>query len=243
MQKPQIPPENEKPLNNLLFLAFDLLGRTKGKEKNGFFIMTKNKNDWYAKNGFDESGYTYLIIGGNTYPIKDMLKARGAKYNKYLGWHSSTEYTDLPYPFVAFKIHFNDVYNWSDAACNAVETSAGAKLINNAVALYKKQQEKNSTGTYYGEIGGRYTKVKTSFIEVRDCSTRGDLLFMYKFKTEDGCILCWFTTAFYFYDFQPEEALYVSFGVKNHEVARATNEKTTYITRAYLYDANGRRIK
>lgn len=205
--------------------------------------MTENQIKWCARNGFDKAGFTYLIIGGNTYYIKDALKDRGAKFNKYLYWHSAEELTNLPYPFVCFRVNFTDVYDWNENANTAMETLAGAKLINNALNIYKKQQEKDAKGEYYGEVGERYTKVKTTFLDVRDCSTEGDLCFMYKFKTEDGCILVWFTTAFFFYDFQPGEVIYTNFTVKKQEVAKATNEKTTYMTRAYLYDANEKRIK
>ena len=43
---------------------------------------------WLADNQFNENGETYIVLG-DTYAIKDDLKALGAKYNSLLGWHIS----------------------------------------------------------------------------------------------------------------------------------------------------------
>ena len=44
------------------------------------------KEEWLKKNGFSEDGVTYVITGGNTYEVKDILKQNNCVFNKLLGW-------------------------------------------------------------------------------------------------------------------------------------------------------------
>ena len=42
------------------------------------------KAEYFEKNGFNEDGYTYCVVGEDTYSIKDHLKEMGGKYNPTL---------------------------------------------------------------------------------------------------------------------------------------------------------------
>lgn len=46
----------------------------------------EKRKEWLERNQFDAEGNTYSFLG-NTYDIKDELKALGAKFDYVLGWH------------------------------------------------------------------------------------------------------------------------------------------------------------
>ena len=51
----------------------------------------KDLATFYENNGLNrEKNNTYIVLG-DTYSIKDLLKEKGAKYNKILGWHFPTK--------------------------------------------------------------------------------------------------------------------------------------------------------
>lgn len=69
------------------------------------------KADYLEDNGFTPDGYTYLVIGDNTYSIKDLLKSQGYVYSKLYGWHKS-EPTQLPSAYKNIKVLYSDYQQW-----------------------------------------------------------------------------------------------------------------------------------
>ena len=47
----------------------------------------KKNAEFFASYGFNEQGKIYVVLG-DTYPIKEELKALGCKYNSLFGWHA-----------------------------------------------------------------------------------------------------------------------------------------------------------
>lgn len=52
--------------------------------------------------GLNEEGIAYVVLG-DTYSIKEELKAEGAKFNYFLGWHFSEEPKDRPFVKVSIE--------------------------------------------------------------------------------------------------------------------------------------------
>lgn len=46
----------------------------------------ERNREFFKRNGFDESGRAWVVLG-NTFDIKDSLKAAGAKFDYLIGWH------------------------------------------------------------------------------------------------------------------------------------------------------------
>lgn len=46
--------------------------------------------EYFEREGFDSNGGTWVFLG-DTYKIREELKAAGAKYNGFLGWHSAQQ--------------------------------------------------------------------------------------------------------------------------------------------------------
>lgn len=53
-------------------------------------VAPANNKYLFERNGLNEEGTCYVVLG-NTYEIKDQLKAQGARYTQELGWHFKEE--------------------------------------------------------------------------------------------------------------------------------------------------------
>ena len=71
----------------------------------------KNKVECAQKLGFNENLVTYMVVGGNTYGIKDELKEHGAKFNPIMNWHMPAP-IKLPEEFSFCEITFDEVYEF-----------------------------------------------------------------------------------------------------------------------------------
>ena len=98
--------------------------------------------NWFAKNGFNEEGTTYVVMG-DSYSIKDKLKAAGFKYDPDLKWHAPT-----PADFQTFEIKFDEIYIWDDEM-------AIATLVSNA---YSKIEEKRKSAEIFSSDGDFYRR-------------------------------------------------------------------------------------
>lgn len=66
--------------------------------------MEKQNKKFYDKYGINQEDDTTYVYLGNTYPIKNELKEKGAKYDNILGWHSKDLIEGYPYIKVTVPI-------------------------------------------------------------------------------------------------------------------------------------------
>jgi len=74
-----------------------------------------DKQEWFEKNGFNAEGDTYIIVGIDTYAIKNELKAAGWKYNSWLRWHGPDP---SAFPNNVHKLYWDKAYSftaWGEA--------------------------------------------------------------------------------------------------------------------------------
>lgn len=62
--------------------------------------------------GYNEDEKVYIVCGGNTYAVKDKLKALGATYQPILGWHFQNKVEELPQGYLLCEVSFDDVYDY-----------------------------------------------------------------------------------------------------------------------------------
>lgn len=181
--------------------------------------------NWFAKNGFNEEGITYVVMG-DSYSIKDKLKAAGFKYDPDLKWHAPT-----PADFQTFEIKFDEIYTWDDEM-------AIATLISDA---YSKIEEKrksaeifSSDGDFIGEVKERLRNLTLRLIS--RCKSEGyygqsECL---NFEDENNHYFCWWTGT------RPSveigETVIVTGTVKEHETYKG--KKITVLTRCKI-EKNG----
>lgn len=154
--------------------------------------------EWMEREGFNEEGITFLILG-NTYEIKDELKAHGAKFNGMLGWHMANAegYDAVSLPMDAITYHmwngrlsYNGDFSAIKALADQLKKEAEQKL-----------EPKGKASEYIGNVGerlefeaelvNRYTFEVPGFH-----SWETELMHIYKFKTAEGNIIVWKTSSY-----------------------------------------------
>lgn len=175
---------------------------------------------WLERNGFNENEETYLIYG-NTYPIKDTLKAAGYKFSQELKWHGPTA-VEVPEDCYVEKIHWSDVYNWNADALDMWRTEEGNKFLEDIFSSH-------TLGQYVGEIGERLRNITVIFDKVITFEGQYGTAQVYRFNYE-GAQLSWFTEVHK--DLEEGAEYTLSGTVKEHKVYG--NVKTTYLNRCII---------
>lgn len=175
---------------------------------------------WLERNGFNENEETYLIYG-NTYPIKDTLKAAGYKFSQELKWHGPAA-VEVPEDCYVEKIHWSDVYNWNADALDMWRTEEGNKFLEDIFSSH-------TLGEYVGEIGERLRNITVIFDKVITFEGQYGTAQVYRFNYE-GAQLSWFTEIHK--DLEEGAEYTLSGTVKEHKVYG--NVKTTYLNRCII---------
>ena len=177
--------------------------------------------------GFNCFGVTYVVFG-NTFEVKEQLKEAGAHYNNWLGWHFYEDHSE----FKCVKLEvssftsINDLGLWSLDECEIKD--AADELKKSSEIEYNRN---HCTSDYIGSVNDKIeivAKFDNYFTFSTRYSYRGELHYIYKFKTENGSILIWKTS----------KALNISIGdmcnIKGtiKELSEYNGEKQTIITRA-----------
>ena len=114
----------------------------------------KDLATFYENNGLNrEKNNTYIVLGDN-YSVKDLLKEKGAKYNKILGWHFPTK-VEVPNTVSLQEIHLDDLIS-KDADGAYRFTDLAAQIVEKITTQYRSSQ---STSDYVGEVGQRLRDV------------------------------------------------------------------------------------
>ena len=156
-------------------------------------------HEWPQKHGFNDNDTTFVFLIGNTYNIKDELKAAGYKYDGYLGWHGPAQHTKDGY--VQAEVSFEDVYEFYPYAWepNFIGEDMLEGMKNAAII-------ENSSSQYMGEIKERLRNMNVVLENKLPCKgIYAD--WIYKFRTEDGNLCCWFTSKDMDYDLGAELVL------------------------------------
>ena len=144
-----------------------------------------NKRKWLEKNGFTQDGVTYIVMG-DSYSIKDELKAAGFIFDPVLRWHKADP---AGYEDRVKKVELGQVIEIS--AWGEGHYITGAKdFVDNL--LTENSEDKNSE--WIGEKGSRYTFENVTFVSRRGFNGRFGYSNVYTFRTEEGNLLTWFST-------------------------------------------------
>ena len=135
---------------------------------------------WLEKNQFDAHGNTFVFVG-DTYTIKDELKALGAKYDCAMGWHINKNVDG----YEMKNLNINDI---------ATPTLYGYVIDYVKVDLQlTPPQEEKPVSNYIGNIGDKIEIVVTlDFVSYWE-SIYGTT-YVYNFIDEKGNVLVWKTS-------------------------------------------------
>lgn len=182
---------------------------------------TKRK-EWLEKNGFSEDEYTY-VIKGESFSIKDDLKAHGFIYSPILLWHKAT--IDEEYAERQVKVALSDVAEMM-AWGNAVFKDTAAKFIKNLTA----EAPVNPSLSWAAAPGETIKDVKVTLVRKSSFDGRYGLTNVITFVDEKHLKYTWFTTTTP--TFMVGDTMLITAKVKDNN--EYNGEKITVLTRAKL---------
>lgn len=210
------------------------------KKKAEAVAQAAEKNaEFFEKNGFDKDGKTYFILG-NTYDIKEELKAQGAKWdNTSRHWHMAVKPTGLDVE--VFELSVDDMYNkdWTETykwntnvRCDWDNPDYYPNRIQKAEDDLKAGK---STSEHMGEVG---EKIERTVIYIHTASWENGyggywntgVTNLHTFKDEQGNIFIWKTDKFIEADYGTK--MTIKGTVKEHSEYKGT--KQTVLTRCKI---------
>lgn len=148
---------------------------------------------WLSENNFNSEGKTFLFLG-NTYEMKEDIKALGGTYNGVLGWHIDHEVEGYQFLQVSVEeVTVKDMFKGYSLEPVADEIKARCKAEYNKLNAVKDSE-------WVGEVGDRIDMELTlSWIsqwEQNKYSGYGtEFVSLYTFKDDKGNELIWKTTS------------------------------------------------
>lgn len=189
----------------------------------------------------NQDGFVYIFYG-DTYAVKDELKAIGARFNYLLGWHMNTKPDTDKYPFV--EVHISDICYMDPDTGEYWEGDPfgrGDKTEIRPVDFIKEiiAEAEGVTGNTVGTVGERLS-LELKLVAERHWEEPGYhywdssvLKFAYTFVDSDGNTFVWFTTSGLVDNLGAEDCIGQSFNVrgtiKAHDVYKGV--RRTVLTR------------
>lgn len=182
----------------------------------------KNKLECAKKLGFNENLITYMVVGGNTYEIKDDLKEHGAKFNSVLNWHIPYQIT-LPEGYSFCEISFDEVYRFKPLAKEAELNIDAAKIVEEKMAAMLG----NGASEFYPEDEGtRIRGVEAKVEKIAGFSGVYGYTYIYNFSA-DNFHFVWMTSSHQ--SLEEGDAVILAGTIKKFDTYRGV--KITYLTR------------
>lgn len=180
---------------------------------------------FFKKFGMNEDGKAWIVLG-NTYEIKDELKAAGAKYNDFIGWHFDHETSE----FNCFALGIEEIAEQDNVG---VWELFDCWWVNKIVKEQKDAHAPKTSSEYIGEVG---QKLSVDVVLERICqfethfTYRGETSYIYKFADTNGNTVTWKTAKHL--DIEEGWTGNITGTVKEHSEYRG--DKQTVLTRCKI---------
>lgn len=182
------------------------------------------KAEWLDKNGFSEDGFTFCVIGEDTYSIKDWLKSMGYKFSPLLKWHGGFP-LELSEDFKLVYFTFDELYQWDAVNQNAYFYENAETLINRRF----KEVQGPSLSEYIGEVGQRLRDMTAIYKSSRGFSGAYGWTNIHTFQIGED-VLVWFTAKDL--NLEKGQPILLTGTIKKHEEFREV--KTTQLSRCII---------
>jgi hypothetical protein len=197
-------------------------GQTQSKDDRA---SPRNQPRLFEKEGFDADGKTHIVLG-DTFAMKDELKAAGAKFNDYLGWHFASK----PDDFDTFEISISEVGEQTELGVwqflYHYEVIEIIKAKKDALAPKTESQ-------YIGTVGDVIVAT-VKLVSINTYKTHfsyyGETNFIYKFTDENGNTLVWKTSSWQ--EIEEGNTYEIKGKVKEHSEYKG--DKQTVLTRCKI---------
>lgn len=185
--------------------------------------MQEKERIWLVNHLGAASDKLYCIVG-NTYPIKDKLKAEGCKYNSILKWFSTSPLEVSNCTTVA--IPTEEVYGWNEMTKRMEIRESAAECYNAAMEAALP----HSNSTFQGQVGERLRNIPVTVTAAIRGEGAYGTTFSYTFVDENENVYMWYTTCLN--DYYVNHKYNLTGTVKKHQ--RQMAEDRTILTRCIL---------
>lgn len=180
---------------------------------------------FFEENGFDADGKTHVVLG-DTFAMKDELKAAGAKFNDYLGWHFASK----PDGFATFEVSISEVGEQTDIG---VWQFLYHYEVIEIIKAKKEALAPKSESQYIGTVGDVITET-VKLVGIHQYETHftysGETNYIYKFSDENGNTIVWKTSSFQ--QINEGETYEIKGKIKEHSEYKG--DKQTVLTRCKI---------
>ena len=179
--------------------------------------------EWLAKNGYGEDELTWIVIG-DSYPVKDELKALGCRYDAVRGWYAPHP-VDVPAGLGMVSIDVDKLIDFNYRGDGYYKTEAKAY-----VDSLKEADKQPARATYhYGTEGERIT---IPVIFTKETGFQGAYgwtnVYTFEYYEEDACYpFVWFTSTSI--SANVGDKITITGTIKKHDTYKDTNN--TVLTR------------
>ena len=172
-----------------------------------------NKKIFLAENGYDVENPLVWLILGDTYSIKEELKAEGCRFKPELGWYASHP-VKVPAGYEMISVPFDEVFNWKCHIKKAL-IKENAKEIADAA---KEACMPKSNSEYVGEEKERLRDLHVTFVSSRTIESYYGTFILYTFKMGEN-VLTWFCSgAGLDEDIEKGDTILLTGTVKKHQI-------------------------
>lgn len=179
--------------------------------------------EWMRAQGYDVTNpVVHIVAGGNTYDIKDELKAAGCRFDRALGWYSTHEISvRAPYFLVSFA--FDEIFTWG-FNYPEVKSEAYDKVKAKIEASYPE-----SDSEWIGEEKERLRDMHVTVSAIRTSEGFYGTTFIYTFMKGKDCLV-WMSSSCK--DIEVGDQILLTGTVKKFDTFRGT--KQTYLSRCII---------
>jgi hypothetical protein len=201
------------------------LRREQQKKERELAEASAKRAAWLKANNFSEDGVTYIIVG-ETYSIKDQLKADGFLYHPILKWHRSNA---EGYEDKVIELKIEEVVKFSPIGSAFFIDNAMDK-VNKMIAGTQSNEESN----WVGEIRDELPPTEITLIKKTNFSGAYGNTNVFSFKDKEGNIFTWFTTSNALIGKSIDDTFKIKGIIKNH--TEYNNVKQTVLTRVKVVE-------
>lgn len=189
--------------------------------------LPQKQQTWLEKNGFNSDGKTYLFLG-NTYEMKEDIKAVGGKFDYSLGWHIAEKVNG--YQFL--EISVEEVADFSMFDGWVLDPSKCVDLKSRCRKAYQELNPTTEHSEYVGEIGDKI-EIEVTYVHTSSWENgyggywNEGVTNLHTFKDANGNVFIWKTGKYIEADYGTK--LKLTGTIKDHSEYKDT--KQTVLTR------------
>ena len=187
------------------------------------------RHEAIMKFGFGEDEKAYIVCG-DTYAIKDQLKAMGARYNGILKWYFSTSDVELPEGYFLCPISFDEVYTYTPISKYIDFHSESVKVVKEKMAAARAAIQ--PTSYYPAEVKDRLRDLEVTFMGWHSFAGSYGTTFVYTFSLGEYTFVWMSTKLLPECQCQEGQKLLLTGTVKSFDEYEGI--KTTYLTRCVV---------